>query len=103
MITVRCDRCDRTGRYHTAKLVAKYGNTDIQQFQRDITADCPRNSARIELGNLRSAAPFRAIVPIGGQATDSPSNNTQRTLTTFMLTLRLLRNAEQNAPFCSPD
>jgi hypothetical protein len=50
VITVHCDRCGRAGRYHTDKLLEKYGDTNIQQFQRDITADCPRNSTRIELG-----------------------------------------------------
>ena len=58
MITVHCDRCGRTGRYRTDKLLARYGDNDIGGFQRDITANCERNDARIELG--KGCAPLIA-------------------------------------------
>lgn len=50
LIVVESDRCGRRGKYRTDKLLAQYGDTDIGQFQKDITADCPRNVPTTEVG-----------------------------------------------------
>ena len=49
----------RTGQYRTDKLLAKYGKSYIQHFQRDLVQDCPRNTFAIELGKVCAA---RAVV-----------------------------------------
>ncbi|HVA12651.1 MAG TPA: hypothetical protein VNF99_05345 [Stellaceae bacterium] len=52
MLRVECDRCGRTRRYKTDKLIAKYGaGASIQPFQDDFTRDCPRrDDSMFELG-----------------------------------------------------
>ncbi len=53
ILHVECSRCGRKGRYSTARLVREYGaESSIEQFQLDITADCPRRTdPKIEMGN----------------------------------------------------
>jgi hypothetical protein len=58
MLRVECDRCGRSGRYRTDKLVAKYGaDASIQLFLEEIIKDCQkRHDPTLELG--RGCAPI---------------------------------------------
>jgi hypothetical protein len=43
-LEVRCGRCDRAGRYSTARLVAEHGaDADSAAWARGLVADCPKH------------------------------------------------------------
>lgn len=46
VMEIACNRCDRHGRLHTARLIARYGPTmSIPSLRRVIAEDCPRMQA----------------------------------------------------------
>ncbi|HWE75048.1 MAG TPA: hypothetical protein VG328_17945 [Stellaceae bacterium] len=43
VLRVECNRCGRAGRYHTAKLIERFGpDATVEPLQKEITQDCPR-------------------------------------------------------------
>jgi hypothetical protein len=46
VLEVACNRCDRRGRLHTARLLAEHGSDlPMPDLRRIIAADCPRMAA----------------------------------------------------------
>jgi hypothetical protein len=66
MLRVECDRCGRKGRYHTDKLVAKYGAVaTLQPLQEELTKDCPhKRDPRFPFGKCAPLFPDLRKLPI---------------------------------------
>jgi hypothetical protein len=46
LVRVKCDKCQRMGQYHTAKLIERYGADMNMPELRHVLAQCPRRSNR---------------------------------------------------------
>jgi hypothetical protein len=45
-LAVACTRCDRAGRYHMAKLIARHGPVfPVPELLRLLSADCPKRAS----------------------------------------------------------
>jgi hypothetical protein len=42
LVRVKCDKCNRAGQYHTAKLIERYGREMVMPELRHVLAQCPR-------------------------------------------------------------
>jgi hypothetical protein len=55
VLNVQCDKCGRRGRYHLDRLIERYGiDAKLFDWSDEVTADCPRASARLERPVRRS-------------------------------------------------
>jgi hypothetical protein len=45
VLRVACTKCDRTGRYHVAKLIERYGpDGSLPEWRHEISKDCPKRA-----------------------------------------------------------